>query len=150
MQIADAGEQLEVQWRTRSYGGEYASDNVGVAWIETTSGAFVRTLTIWAEVRRKHLVRWQASAQGDVIDAVTSATRGGHRTSEAVWDLRDALGQAAPPGGYRLMLEFTEADSNKGDPPGPRLELPFSLGEGPSLPVAPEHPQYRDLLVVAP
>ena len=61
-----------------------------------------------------------------------------------------AQGQGLVAGDYKLMLEFTEDNSNKGDPPGPRLELPFTLGAGPSLPTAPAHPHYRDLLVVAP
>lgn len=144
------GDELRAQWRTRSYGGEYARENVGAAWIETASGGFVRTLIVWAEVRREHLVAWQASAGGDVVDAITGATRGGHRTSEVAWDLRDAQGQAAAPGAYRLRLEFTEENSNKGDPAGPGLEVPFTLGAGPSLPTAPVSPQYRDVLVVAP
>lgn len=143
-------DELRAQWRTRSYGGEYARENVGAAWIETSGGAFVRTLIVWAEVRREHLVRWQSSSDGNVVDAMTSATRGGHRTSDVAWDLRDAEGQSPPAGEYKLMLEFTESNSNKGDPPGPRLELPFTLGAGPNLPTAAEHPQYRDLLVVAP
>lgn len=143
-------DELRAQWRTRSHGGEYARENVGAAWVETAGGAFVRTLIVWAEVRREHLVRWQSVADGNVVDAVTGATRGGHRTSEVAWDLRDAGGQAAAPGDYRLMLEFTESNSNKGDPAGPRLELPFTLGAGPSLPTAPPQPYYRDVLVVAP
>ena len=145
-----AKDELRAQWRTRSYGGEYARENVGAAWVETAAGGFVRTLIVWAEVRREHLVRWQSTADGDVVDAITGATRGGHRTSEVVWDLRDAQGQAAAAGEYRLMFEFTEADSNKGDPAGPRLEVPFTLGGGPSLPAVPASPHYRDVLVVAP
>jgi hypothetical protein len=143
-------DELRVQWRTRSYGGEYAPDNVGAAWVEREGGAFVRTLTVWAEVRREHLVRWQAGAGGDVTDATTSATRGSHRTSDVGWDLRDAQGQPAGPGDYRLLLEFTEADSNKGDPAGPRLEIPFTLGDGPGVPSPPSHPQFADVLVLAP
>ena len=150
-ELAEApGDELRAQWRTRSYGGEYARENVGVAWVETAGGTFVRTLMVWAQARREHLVRWQSSADGDVVDAMTAATRKGHRTSEAVWDLRDAKGQAAPPGAYKLLLEFTEDDSNKGAPPGPRLELAFTLGAGPSLPAAPADPHYRDVVVVAP
>lgn len=147
--LADAPtDALTLQWRTRSYGGEYADKNVGAAWIERAGGGFVRTLVLWADVRRDHLVRWQ-SAGGVETDAVTSATRGSHRTSEAAWDLRDAQGQLAPPGAYRLLIEFTEENSNKSDPPGPLLDVPFTLG-GPSLPVAPAHPRFRDVLVLAP
>jgi hypothetical protein len=143
-------DELRAQWRTRRYGGEYAPENVGVAWIERDSGEFVRTLTVWAEVRGEHLVRWRASSDGNKVDAMTGATRGSHRTSEVAWDLRDALGQLAAPGAYRLMFEYTEEDSNGGDPPGPRLELPFTLGAGPVVVPAPADAAYKDILVIAP
>lgn len=143
-------DELSVQWRTRSYGGEYSDENVGAAWVERDDGTFVRTLMVWAAVRREHLVRWQAGADGDVVDAVTGATRGSHRSSEVTWDLRDAQGATAGPGAYRLWLEFTEDDSGKGAPAGPRLELPFTLGDGPAIPAAPVHPQFRDVLLLVP
>lgn len=142
--------ELRAQWRTRRYGGEYAPENVGAAWIERDSGEFVRTLTVWAEVRGEHLVRWRASSDGNKVDAMTGATRGSHRTSEVAWDLKDALGQPAAPGAYRLMFEYTEADSNKGDPAGPRFELPFELGAGPTVVPVPADAAYKDVLVIAP
>jgi len=143
-------DELRAQWRTRSYGGEYARENVGAAWVETAAGGFVRTLVVWAEVRREHLIRWEGASNGDLTDAITGATRGSHRTTEVAWDLRDAQGQAAAPGAYKLMFEFTEANSNEGEPAGPRLEVPFTIGGEDRLPAVPASPQYRDVLVVAP
>lgn len=142
--------ELKAQWRTRTYGGEYADKNVGAAWVEQEGGGFVRTLVVWGEVRRDNLVAWNAAADGNLVDAVTGATRGSHRTSVTTWDLRDAAGQAAPAGAYWLMLEFTEADSNKGDPPGPRLVVPFEIGETASVSAPPASERYRDVTVFAP
>jgi hypothetical protein len=145
----EPADTMAAQVRTRSYGGEYADEHVGVAWIEGVGG-LVRTLSIWAEVREQHLIRWRSRSGGDNSDAMTSATRGSHRTTDLSWDLKDSLGQPAPPGSYKLVVEFTEDNSNEGAPPGPLLEIPFTLGGGPHLAEAPDHPQFADALLVAP
>jgi hypothetical protein len=147
---AEPAGELSAQVRTIGYGGEYADDNAAVAWIEREGGGLVRTLAVWAEVRREHLIRWRAASGDDVADAMTSATRKRHETLSLKWDLRDTAGQAAPPGGYKLLIEFTEDNSNKGEQAGPVLELPFVLGGGPHLAATPEHPRFADLLLVAP
>ncbi len=141
---------LQVQWRTRRSGGEYTPRNVGAVWIEHADGGFVRTLTVWAGVRREHLVRWQASAADNRVDAMTSATRSSHRTSEASWDLRAATGEVVPAGAYRLVFEFTEDDSNKGAPAGPHVVVPLTIGAGPTLPQLPSHEAFADVTVIAP
>lgn len=145
----EPADTLTAQVRTRSYGGEYADEHVGAAWIEG-SGGLVRTLSVWAEVREQHLIRWRSLSDGDNADAMTSATRGSHRTTDLAWDLKDRLGQPAPPGDYALVVEFTEDNSNEGAPPGPVLEIPFTLGGGPHLTDVPAHPQFADGLLVAP
>ncbi|MCY1072246.1 DUF2271 domain-containing protein [Nannocystis sp. RBIL2] len=145
----EPADTLTAQVRTRSYGGEYADEHVGVAWIQG-SGGLVRTLSVWAEVREQHLIRWRSLSDGDNADAMTSATRGSHRTTDLAWDLKDRLGQPAPPGDYKLVVEFTEDNSNEGAPPGPVLEIPFTLGGGPHLTDVPAHPQFADGLLVVP
>ncbi|MFY0536145.1 DUF2271 domain-containing protein [Nannocystis pusilla] len=145
----EPADTLTAQVRTRSYGGEYADEHVGAAWIQG-SGGLVRTLSVWAEVREQHLIRWRSLSDGDNADAMTSATRGSHRTTDLAWDLKDRLGQPAPPGDYKLVVEFTEDNSNEGAPPGPVLEIPFTLGGGPHLTDVPAHPQSADGLLVAP
>lgn len=147
---AEPADELSAQVRTIGYGGEYADDNAAVAWIERDGGELVRTLAVWAEVRREHLIRWRATSGNDVADAMTSATRGRHGTLDLRWDLHDLQGQAAPPGAYRLLVEFTEDNSNKGAPAGPVLDIPFTLGGGPHLAATPDHPRFTDLLLVAP
>lgn len=147
---AEPAGELTAQVRTIGYGGEYADDNAAVAWIERDGGGLVRTLAVWADVRREHLIRWRAASGDEAADAMTAATRRSHATLGLRWDLRDLQGQPAPPGDYRLLVEFTEDNSNKGAPAGPVLELPFSLGGGPHLATTPSHPNFSDLLVVVP
>jgi hypothetical protein len=148
--LTAAPAELSAQIRTISYGGEYASDNAAVAWIERDGVGVVRTLAVWAEVRREHLVRWRAASSGDITDAMTAATRGRHGTLDLSWDLHDAAGQPAPPGAYRLLVEFTEDDSNKGAPAGPAIAVPFELGDGAQPVVVADQPRFADLLLVAP
>lgn len=145
----EPADTMTAQVRTRSYNGEYADEHVGVAWIEG-AGGLVRTLALWAEVREQHLIRWRSLSGGDNADAMTSATRGSHRTTDLSWDLKDRLGQPVAPGPYKLVVEFTEDNSNEGAPPGPVLEIPFTLGGGPHLADVPAHPQFADALLVAP
>lgn len=147
---SEPADELSAQVRTLGYDGEYADDNAAVAWVERDGGGLVRTLAVWAEVRREHLIRWRAASGNDVADAMTSATRGRHGTLDLRWDLRDLQGQPAPPGAYRLLVEFTEDNSNKGAPAGPVLDVPFTLGGGPHLAATPAHPNFTDLLLVAP
>jgi hypothetical protein len=148
--LSAAPAEMSAQIRTISYGGEYASDNAAVAWIERDGVGVVRTLAVWAEVRREHLVRWRAASSGDITDAVTAATRGRHGTLDLKWDLHDAAGQAAPAGAYRLMVEFTEDDSNKGAPAGPAIAVPFELGGGPHVAMTPDQARFADVLIVSP
>lgn len=143
------GDQLAAQVRTISRGGEYADSNVAAVWVESDAG-FVRTLGLWAEVRREHLIRWRSNSQEDTTDATTAATRKSHGTLDLYWDLRDAAGQAAAPGSYKLLVEYTEDNSNEGDSPGPVYVVPFTLGGGPHVVAAPEHPHFGDVLIVSP
>lgn len=138
-----------VQLRTRPYGGEYSDANVGAIWVERPGGEFVRTLAVWAASRREHLVRWRAASASDTVDAITSATRGSHRSTALTWDLKDALGGVAAPGEYLLRAEFTEENSNKGDPLGPLLEVPFVVGAGTAVTI-PGSGGFRDVTLIAP
>lgn len=147
---AEPTDRVFAQVRTISYDGKYADEHAAVAWIEDADGGFVRTLAMWAEVRREHLIRWRSVSDGDVADALTSATLDAHATTELRWDLRDRLGQLVPPGAYTLLVEFTEDNSNKGAPAGPVLAAPFMLGGGPRVAATPTHPRFADLLLVTP
>ncbi|MGH1342773.1 MAG: DUF2271 domain-containing protein [Nannocystales bacterium] len=127
----EAGGRVDVlvQLRTRSRGGRYAPDNAGAVWVESPDGTFIRSLAVWAGTRREHLLQWNAAAGGDDVDAVTSATSGSHQSRLLSWDLTDHAGTAMPPGRYVLRAEFTEDNSNEGEPAGPSLALPFATDE---------------------
>ncbi len=123
-------ERTIIQLRTRPTGGEYSPRNVGAVWIETAQGAFVRSVAVWGDERREHLLQWNQSSAGERTDAVTSATASTHSTRLYEWDHSRAGGRAVPPGNYLLRAEFTEDNSNAGDPAGPSVAIPFSTAGG--------------------
>lgn len=138
-----------IQVRTRSYGGSYAPANVGAIWIEDASGTFVRSLAVWGNVRREHLVAWFASSQDDRVDAITSATVSSHHTRFIEWDRRDAHGALVPDGDYIARFEMTESNSNQGAPAGPTLSVPFSTAT-PCRAHDSSSPSLDDVIVVTP
>lgn len=153
LEVLDLGREptdsVSVQVRTTGYGGEYGDDHVLAIWVER-AGTFVRSLAVFGDERRDNLVAWSDAADNNVVDAVTGATRKRHATHVVAWDLRDAAGQAAPPGMYTLRVEFTEDDSNSGAPAGPTIAVPFELGGGPKVVPVAADPRFRDWLIIAP
>ena len=149
LEPAAASQSAYFQLRSRTYGGEYGDDNVGAVWVERASGEFVRTLALWAATRREHLVRWRAASGDNTVDAITSATRKSHVTSALTWDLRDAAGAVVTPGAYRLRAEFTEDNSNKGEPLGPEIALSFTLGDGGAVTYERDG-YFRDVTLITP
>ena len=102
---------LSFRVRTLGYDGKYGPRHVGAIWIEDANG-FVRTLEVWGDNRREHLIAWRSSSDDNDVDAVTASTRSTHGTHLAEWDLVRADGSIAEPGSYRLRVEYTEANSN--------------------------------------
>ena len=104
--------------RTRTYGtgdqnqDDYAPRNVGAIWISSVEGdRFVRTLAAWGPMYFDHALMWIDHSEGSLIDAVTLSTRANHeRAVEASWDCRDQARQLVAAGGYRVNIEFTEAE----------------------------------------
>ncbi|MBL4684872.1 MAG: DUF2271 domain-containing protein [Nannocystaceae bacterium] len=115
-----------IQVRTRSYNGKYAPDNIGAIWIEDAAGAFVRTLSVWAGVRREHLLQWNSASNANTTDAVTAATSASHRSRVVQWDLRDATGTVVVDGDYVARFEISEVNANDGAGAGPSLSIPFN------------------------
>ena len=115
---------LQFQVLTKTLNGKYSPKNVGAIWIETSSGAFVKTLEAWAAKRARYLARWRAEAASSTVDAVTSATLTSHATHDASWDLTDVSGATVMPGDYKVVVEITDHDGN-----GDSTEVPFTLGD---------------------
>lgn len=142
-------DSMSVQVRTHTYGGEYGDSHVLAIWVER-AGTFIKSLAVHGDERRDNLVAWNAAADGNLVDAVSGATRKRHQTHVVAWDLTDATGQPAAPGMYTLRVEFTEDDSNSGAPAGPTIAVPFELGGGPKVVPVAADPRFRDWLVIAP
>ncbi|MFQ5633357.1 MAG: DUF2271 domain-containing protein, partial [bacterium] len=132
---------LTVKVTTTSYGGKYAEKNVGAIWIADAQDRFVKTLKLWANKRKKHLVKWNAASQGNVVDAVTGATVRSHRQHTAQWNCTDTNGNVVNDGVYRVYVEFTEDNSASGKPPGKWLLAEFTKGTS-NQTVTPNDKQY--------
>ncbi|HEX7479488.1 MAG TPA: DUF2271 domain-containing protein [Polyangiales bacterium] len=118
---------------THPVGGQYAPRNVGAIWIETSSGQFVKTLEAWAFIRAFYLTKFNAETAGNKVDAVTSATLNSHTTHHATWNLKDANGNVAPDGAYKIIVEVTD-----GDMTGQNTSVPFMLAAGAAPVMAPD------------
>jgi hypothetical protein len=116
-----SGARLELAFTTVSFGGEYAPDNVGAAWITDDGGAFVKTLEVWAAKRVRYLARWRDVSGENIVDAITGASWSGHGAHELVWDMTDTAGREVPNGTYRVNLEFTERNGS-----GPFVDHAFT------------------------
>ncbi|MEZ4366608.1 MAG: DUF2271 domain-containing protein [Kofleriaceae bacterium] len=92
--------------------GPYAPKNVIAAWIETSGGAFVKTVGRWSAARTQHLVAWNAAAGPGDVDAVTGATLNTPTALNVTWNMRDRLGAEVPDGTYTLRLESADSNAN--------------------------------------
>jgi hypothetical protein len=99
---------LVFQVTTATANGTYAPRNCGAIWVSDGDGRFVKSLTVWAQKRLRHLVAWQAASMGNSVDAVTSATKTTHGTRMANWDCTGLDHQPVPDGPYRINVEMTE------------------------------------------
>ena len=108
---------------TTPAGGRYQPKNIGAIWLEREDGSFVRTLELWARVRRSYLSQWKAASGSDATDALTSATRSSHSQHTVTWDLTDLAGNEVPDGRYRLRVELTDQNG-----PGPTVEVDVDKG----------------------
>ncbi len=110
--------------KTSSPGGSFSPKNIGVIWIEDENGNFVKTLNRWANKRKKYLYTWKKSSNGNIVDAITSATKSSHTTHTATWNVKDFNGDTVPNGNYKLRVELTDKHSQ-----GPLYSLGFNIGD---------------------
>jgi hypothetical protein len=110
---------------TSPAGGRYQPKNIGAIWVQDSSGKLVKSLEVWAGVRRRYLTRYSSALAGTTIDVVASATLPTHRTHHESWDLKNRSGAAVPPGTYTLVMEMTD-----GDMTGPSNTVTFNTSAG--------------------
>ncbi|MFQ5823035.1 MAG: DUF2271 domain-containing protein [bacterium] len=147
--VTGAEGTVTFQVRTVSYGGEYAEKNIGAIWVEDSQNKFVKTLNLWAAKRKGHLIKWNAASGGNVVDAVTSATLRTHETHNVTWNGTDINGNRVPDGTYKILVEFTEDNSNKsGQPPGKWTSIEFSKGSSPQNITPANETYFKDMELV--
>lgn len=105
----------------------YQPRNIGAIWVQDSSGRLVKSLEVWAGVRKRYLTRYASALNGSAIDVTASATLPYHRTHQVAWNLQDKTGAAVAPGKYTLVMELTD-----GDQTGPSNTVAFDTSAGPS------------------
>jgi hypothetical protein len=135
------GSCLAVTVTTVTDNGNYSPRNIGAIWIATGSGAFVKSLAVWARSRISHLTMWgsataQAGLSRNTVDAVTSATLSSHQTHKVSWNCADTTEKRVPDGPYRVYFEMTDDNSS-----GPNTFVNFTKGSAP-LNLSPPDAQY--------
>ncbi len=132
---------IRVRVRTTANGGRYAPRNIGAIWIEDANGAFVHTLEVWANARRRYLSRWKTSSAQNTVDAITGATLSNHTTHDRVWMLDAEARCDHPAGQYHVRIEHTDFNGN-----GPLLDIPFTMGT-PAMITPADQTTFHDVLV---
>lgn len=111
---------------TKALGGQYSPRNIGAIWITNGSGAFVKTLELWASQRLQYLSTFQAQTNRNKVDAITSATLTSHKTHTVSWNLKDVNGNVVPDGKYNVVIETTDRNGF-----GDSIALPFTKSATP-------------------
>ena len=111
------GCSLSVAVTTVTDNGRYSPRNIGAIWITKSSGAFVKTLEVWAGQRMSHLTMWgsvtaSAGMSRNTVDAVTGATLSSHETHNVSWNCTDTAGTVVPDGPYRVYFEMTDRNAS--------------------------------------
>lgn len=110
--VSTTSGMLSVNFTTNSYNGKYAPKHVLAAWITDDSGAFVKSLMVYASSRKSYLTNWyKSTSSGDKTDAVTGATLNSHGALNCTWNGKNSAGTTVPDGVYKLCVEFTENNS---------------------------------------
>ncbi len=134
---------LRFRVRTSSVGGKFAPRNVGAIWVQDGAGAFVKTLERWGTTRAKWLLTFNEVSGGDVVDAITGATKLSHETHEVTWDLADTAGCPVAAGDHAIWIELTDRSGA-----GVTLGIPFVLTH-PGEDLLPEDtPTFHDMALL--
>lgn len=103
---------LTVTFTTTPAGGVYDPANIVAVWVESSAGAFVKTIGRWSNVRTISLVSWNNKSGGADADAVSGATRTNHTNALTVtWDLKNRQNAIVPDGTYTIRMEVADANA---------------------------------------
>jgi len=116
---------LTFSFTTIAHSGYQGTKNVLAVWIQTNSGAFIKTFYRYAGSQTKdHLPTWAVNAGGsssnclaascNVVGATTGATLSGATTKTLTWDGKDASGNLVADGTYKVSIQETWDHGNTG------------------------------------
>lgn len=111
---------VTVQFTTVSEEVGYAPKHVLAIWVESGTNQFIKTLKVMADRRKQYLYSWNEETTGNIVDAVTGATKSSHSAEAATWNGKDVNQSIVPDGDYKIIIEFTEEHAQ-----GPLLIIPF-------------------------
>jgi len=148
---------VTIEFKTVSYGGEYAPLNYGAVWFEDGSGKFIKTAKRWAgAVHATDLVAWTKASGGwgsilgggntaDMMDAMSSATIRMHQMHTVTWNMMDAQKALIPDGAYVAKLEMSESRAR--DRAGPVVEIKFTKGAMPMMVEVPNQASFTGIVL---
>ena len=139
----EAVTELEVSFTTESLGGRYAPKNVGAVWVTDSGGKLVKSLEVWARIRLRYLTGYAAARGSARADVTATATMTNHKPHTASWDLKDAGGDAVPPGEYTLHAELTDTHMA-----GKTVTIPFDTSAGATTIEPPDSPGFVGIKLV--
>jgi hypothetical protein len=134
---ATSATSLAFDVTTSPVGGFYQPRNIGAIWVQDSSGKLVKSLEVWAGIRRRYLTKYTAALGFMAVDVTASATLSSHRAHHSTWDMKDRTGAAAPPGKYTLMMETTDSDAT-----GRSASVDFDTTAGPQTVMPPAAPSF--------
>ncbi len=142
-QAASTAGTLEFEAMISGEQKAFAPKHVAAVWIEDAGGKFVKTLLVHGLKQNKRLEAWRAASGGAMVDIVTGPTLTEWGKITAKWDGKDAAGQPAPDGVYKLRAESTWWNGA-----GPQIDgVKFEKGPKASKPDVPDAGAFRDIYV---
>lgn len=102
---------LTCAFTTVSTGG-YTPKNCLAAWIETSSGTFIKTkFKYTSNSNVDHLATWVSKSGQNVVDAITGSTRTTNGLLTLTWNGTDVSSAIVTDGTYKVWIEFAWASS---------------------------------------
>lgn len=101
---------LTVSTSTSQVWGGYQPNNIVAIWVEDSSGKFVKTLMVYAEVRLNYLTHFMTSADNNRVDAISGATQTTFGVLNCTWNGTDVTGVNVADGSYSIKMELTDDD----------------------------------------
>jgi len=105
---ANTAGTLTISTLTSTTGGSYSPKNIVAIWIENSSGAFVKSLLVYAATRMNDLTNWVSNSSKNVVNATTGATQSSYGTRTCTWNGTNVAGTVVTDGTYKVCMELTD------------------------------------------